>query len=315
MSRLLVTGATGFLGRHLQKILQVSEHAKDLVLVSSSDYDLTDFNAVNRMLRDIRPTSIIHLAAYSGGIGANKEKPADFFFQNAMFSTLIFEAARRNGVEKLIYPIGGCSYPANARSPINEDCMWDGFPQPESAGYSIAKKMGLAAAIMYQTQYGLNSTVLVPGNMYGEFDNFRTGESHVIPAMIRRYHETKLRGEESITFWGDGSPIRDFVYAGDVAKLIPHFLDNDLGIGPFNLSSGVPTNIKHLAELVGKKVGWTGEIQWDTSKPNGQAEKLFDVSRLNKLGLNCPTDLDQGLQKTIDWFIQHYADQSDGIRL
>jgi GDP-L-fucose synthase len=227
----------------------------------------------------------------------------------------MFDAAARHGVKKMIYPMGGCSYPATSASPISEDQMWNGYPQPESAGYSVAKKMGIVASQSYRQQYGLNSVVLIPGNMYGEYDNFRESESHVVPAMVRRYYETKLRGEKEITMWGDGAPVRDFVYAGDVAKTIPWFIENYDSSDPVNVSSGTETSIRELAETIKNKMGWDGEITWDTSKPNGQMIKIFDVTRLNGLGLRCDTSLAEGLDKTIQWLEKNYSVKTDGIRL
>src|SRR5262249_8781311 len=160
--------------------------------------------------------------------------------------------------------MGGCSYPAAAKSPIDEGQMWDGYPQPESAGYSTAKKMGIVASRCYRAQYGLNSVVIVPGNMYGEYDNFRTEESHGIPAIVRRYFETSRRGAERVVMWGTGTPVRDFVYAGDVARVIPWFLEHYDSSEPVNVSSGTTTSIRELAETVKELVGYRGEIVWDT---------------------------------------------------
>lgn len=283
--------------------------------VSSVDYDLTDSKATRSMLEDIKPDKVIHLAAYSGGIGANRAYPADFFHINAAMVVNIFDAAAKAGIQKLIYTMGGCSYPSTASSPINESQMWNGYPQLESAGYSMAKKLGIVASESYRTQYGLNSVVLIPGNMYGEYDNFRNGESHVVPGMIRRYVENTISGNSKIEMWGDGRPVRDFVYAADVAKVIPWFLDNYNSSDPVNISTGSSTTMMELANLIKGKLGWNGDIEWDTSKPNGQMLKTFDVSRLNSLGLSCDTELEKGLDVTIDWFLKNFENKSDGIRL
>ncbi|QGX41333.1 GDP-L-fucose synthase family protein [Permianibacter aggregans] len=313
--KVLCTGATGFLGRHVVSALQERYGESNVVSVSSKDYNLLNFSDCQKMLVDTNPGIVVHLAAYSGGIGANRKYPADFFFKNSLFVTNMFEAAARFGLKKLVYTMGGCSYPAKATSPIDESQMWNGYPQQESAGYSVAKKMGIVASESYRQQYGLNSVVLIPGNLYGEYDNFRTEESHVVPAMVRRYFETKQRGEKSITMWGDGSPVRDFAYAGDVAKLIPWFLENYDSSEPVNISSGTETSIRYLAETIKEKMGWDGTIEWDTSKPNGQMVKIFDVKRLNALGLSCDTPLSEGLDRTIKWFEKNYAAASDGLRL
>ncbi len=313
--RIVVTGSTGFLGRHLMPILEAQYGKEHVVGLNSSDFDLLRQDQVEKMFETHKPEVLVHLAAYSGGIGANRTFPADFFFKNSMFVSMVFDAAARHGVKKMVYTMGGCSYPATAKSPISEDQMWNGYPQNESAGYSAAKKMGIVASQSYRQQYGLNSVVLIPGNMYGEFDNFRNAESHVVPAMVRRYFETKLRGEQEITMWGDGAPVRDFVYAGDVARVIPWFMENYDSSEPVNISSGTETSIRELAETIKDKMNWTGEIEWDTSKPNGQMVKIFDVARLKSLGLGCATPLGEGLDKTIQWLEKNYATASDGIRL
>jgi GDP-L-fucose synthase len=313
--RIVVTGATGFLGRHLMPVLQATYGEKHVLGLSSRDFNLLQQDRVEKMFEAHKPEVLVHLAAYSGGIGANRAYPADFFSKNALFVTLMFEAAAKNGVKKLIYPMGGCSYPATATSPISEDQMWDGFPQPESAGYSVAKKMGLVASQVYRQQYGMKSVVLVPGNMYGEYDNFRNNESHVVPAMVRRYYEAKLRGDRGIDMWGDGTPVRDFVYARDVANTIPWFIDNYDSVEPVNISSGIETSIRELAETMKGMMAWDGAISWDTSKPNGQMVKIFSVGRLKDLGLSCGTPLKEGLERTIHWFERNFSDKSDGIRL
>lgn len=313
--KIVVTGATGFLGRHIVPIFENRYGADAVVGVSSRDYDLMDPTAVRRMFDDLRPDAIVHLAAYVGGIGANREYPASFFYRNTLLTALMFEAAAERGLAKLIYPMGGCSYPARAQSPIGEAQMWEGFPQKESAAYSTAKKMGLVAAEAYRQQRGLSSVVVIPGNMYGEFDNFRYEESHVVPALIRRYWEAKLNGAPEVTAWGTGRATRDFVYAGDVAALFPFFLEEYDSTEPVNLSSGSTTSIRELTETIRELTGFEGEIAWDASKPDGQLEKIFDVARMKQLGLSCPTSLRAGLERTIAWFGANYATAGDGIRL
>jgi GDP-L-fucose synthase len=315
MTKIVVTGSTGFLGRHLMPILRKEYGESDVLGLSSKDFDLLRQDQVEQMFELHKPEVLVHLAAYSGGIGANRAYPADFFHKNALFVNLMFDAAARHRVKKLIFPMGGCSYPATVTSPISEDQMWNGYPQPDSAGYSVAKKMGIVASQSYRQQYGLNSVVLIPGNMYGEYDNFRESESHVVPAMIRRYYEAKLRGEEEITMWGDGTPVRDFVYAGDVAKVMPWFIENYNSSEPVNVSSGRKVSIRELAETIKNKMLWDGEIKWDTSKPNGQMIKIFDVAKLKGLGLECNTTLALGLEKTIMWLEENYKNNENVIRL
>lgn len=311
---IVVTGATGFLGRHLLPILTERYPTARVAGLSSADYDLMEPENVRRMLDELQPQVVIHLAAYSGGIGANRTYPADFYFRNTILTAHMFDTAARTGVRKLVYPMGGCSYPQTAVSPIVEEAMWDGFPQPDSAGYSAAKKMGIVAGQSYRSQYGLESAVIVPGNMYGEFDNFREAESHVVPAMIRRYAEAKREGRPFVTMWGTGRAKRDFVYAGDVAAMIPFFIENDVP-GPVNLSAGVATTIRELAETIREFTGYDGEIQWDSTKPEGQLEKIFSAERMHALGLGAPTSLRDGIKRTITWFEANYDGATDGLRL
>ena len=313
--RVVLTGATGFLGRHTLPILEQHygrEHVKGL---SSRDYDLMNPEAVQALFRDLQPDVVVHFAAYSGGIGANRAFPADFYYRNTLLTALMFEAAAKHQIKKLVYAMGGCSYPAKAFSPISEDQLWQGYPQDESAGYSTAKMMGTVASRSYRTQYGLNSVVMIPGNMYGEYDNFRTQESHVVPAMIRRYYEAMLKGQDEVAMWGSGAPQRDFVYAGDVARLVPAFIDDYHSSEPVNCSSGPTTSIKDLAQMIAQYAGYKGRIAWDATKPDGQMVKIFDTKRLHAMGLSCDTSMDEGLKRTMAWFAQHYDQASDGLRL
>lgn len=314
-TNILVTGATGFLGRHLLPILKQEFGTCKITAVGSDAGDLTVLENVRGLLTDVKPDTIIHLAAYSGGIGANRTYPADFYFRNIMLVSTMFEAAAKAGIKKLIYTMGGCSYPATAVSPISEDQMWNGYPQPDSAGYSTAKKMGIVASESYRTQYGLNSVVLVPGNMYGEFDNFRTGESHVVPGLVRRYIEARDSAQPEVLVWGSGAAERDFVYAGDVARLIPWFMRSNAENGPINLSSGTRTTVRELAETVHKLTKCTSKLVFDATKPEGQKIKIFAVDKMRQHGLSCPTSLRDGLERTIAWFGQNYKSNGDGIRL
>jgi GDP-L-fucose synthase len=313
MTKIVLTGATGFLGRHTLPVLE-RKYGKDNVIgLSTKDYDLTDAVQVKRMFDECEPEILIHFAAYVGGIGANSTLPADFFYINNLITSLAFDYAAKKRISKLIYPIGGCCYPHTAPSPIAEDQMWNGYPQEESAGYAMAKKVGVVASVSYKHQYGLNSIILVPGNMYGEYDNFSLADSHVIPATIRKMFEAKREKKDHVKMWGSGRPKRDFVYVGDVANTLPFFIDNYNSLDPVNISSGTATSIMELAQTVKELVDYEGQIIWDSSKPDGQMVKIFDTSKMKELGISCPTTLRNGLKKTIDWFALNY--DSGNIRL
>jgi GDP-L-fucose synthase len=313
--KIVVTGSQGFLGRHLMPVLRSAYPADQVVAFARKEYDLINPEDVRRLFLKNKPDIVIHLAAYSGGIGANARYPADFYHRNILLQSLMFRAAAEQGVSKLIYPMGGCGYPANATSPIDEDQLWNGYPQPESAGYSMAKKMGIVASRVYRQQYGLNSVVLIPGNMYGEYDNFRNSESHVVPAMIRRFYEARQTNKTEMELWGTGRPVRDFVYAGDVASVIPYFIENYDCSDPVNISSGTTTSICELAETISELMGFQGTLQWDATKPDGQMIKIFSPKKMQSLGLSCPTPLRRGLEKTVDWFIKNYPSGGDGLRM
>jgi len=306
LETILVTGADGFLGRHVVGAL-VRQGDWAVVPVHREDYDLLQAGAAEAMLHDHQPDAVVHLAAKVGGIIANRDYPADFFYENITLNTRTFHACFKAGVKKFLTFIGGCSYPAQALSPIGEDQMWNGYPQAESAAYSVAKKMMLVQSDAYRRQHGFNSQVLIPGNVYGEHDNFNWEYAHVIPAMIRRFVEAREAGAESVTCYGSGCPTRDFVYAGDVAALVPWFLEHYDSSEPVNLSSGTRTSIRELAEVTAELTGFTGRIDWDSSKPDGQMDKIFSVARMQELGLSCPVSLRTGIQRTVAWFEQAQA--------
>lgn len=299
--RVLVTGATGFVGRHL--VPRILDTGASVSCPTRSEYDLLDQDAVRRMFRDVKPELVIHLAALSGGIMTNKMHPADYCYPNLLMGTMVLHEAWMSGARKYVTLIGGCSYPANAPSPIREEDLWNGYPQAESAAYSIAKKMSVVMADAYRRQHGFNAVVLVPGNLYGPHDNFDLNASHVIPALIRKYHEAQRNGATTVVAWGTGRAVRDFIYVEDACDIILRATEKYDSGEVMNVSSGVQVTIRELVETIAELTGFTGEVQWDATKPDGQLFKGFDVSRMrNVLGIEANTPLREGLRRTIDWY-------------
>lgn len=260
------------------------------------------------MFFDIRPDLVFHLAGLIGGILANKQRPAEFCFQNLLMGTLVMHEAWRADVQKYITLIGGCSYPSLAPNPIKETELWEGYPQWESAPYSLAKAMSVVQAQAYRQQYDFNAIVLVPGNLYGPYDNFDLNNAHVIPALIRKFYEARQSGQSEIIAWGTGRPIRDFIYIEDACDAIILAAKNYNSSEIINISSGVQTSIRELVETIAELTGYQGRVGWDDSKPDGQLYKGFDVTRMHEvLGYRCRTSLREGLQKTIKWFEAHYS--------
>jgi GDP-L-fucose synthase len=309
--KVLITGATGFFGKHVTKALQ--PHFQ-LFCVGRRDFDLLDPARADAMFLEIQPNIVVHLAAKVGGILANKSYPAEFFYKNMLITANIWELSKKYAIDKLIYVMPGCAYPKNAKSPIKESSLWDGYPDEFPAPGALAKKMGVAAAYAYRQQYGLKSSIIIPANMYGEFDNFNEYDSHVIPALISKMHKAKKNNVKKLTLWGSGNAVRDFVYAEDVAKCIPHFISNSIEFecensslkSVCNISSGTGYSIRELANLIGDIVGFSGEIAWDLSKPEGPSNKVFDNSNMKKLKLDCTTCLQDGIRRTYEWYCKNY---------
>lgn len=302
--RVLVTGASGFIGSNLTPRLR--QMAKEVVAPTRADYDLLDQSAVRRMYETIRPDVVFHLAGLVGGIMANRKSPADYSYQNLLMGTLALHEAHRAGVKKFVTLIGGCSYPGNAPSPIVETELWNGYPQGESAPYSTAKKMSVVLAQAYRAQHGFDAIVLVPGNVYGPFDNFDLENSHVIPALIRKYHQASVDGANEIVAWGSGKPTRDFIYVDDACAGILKAAVTYSGPDIINISSGRAVTIKELVETVAEVTGFKGVVRWDATKPDGQMHKGFDVTRMREwLGYECRTSLREGIAKTYAWYLKN----------
>jgi len=302
--KICVTGGAGFLGTHLLRELR-SRGAQDIFVPTIDKYDLVQRESILQLLEDSNPDVIIHLAAHVGGIGANREHPAEFFYDNLMMGVQLLHESYVRGVEKFVAIGTVCAYPKFTPVPFNEDDLWMGYPEETNAPYGLAKKMLLVQSQAYRDQYGYNSIFLLPVNLYGPGDNFDPRSSHVIPALIRKCVEAKEQGTDHIVVWGDGSPTREFIYVEDAARGIALAAERFNKSDPVNLGSGFEISIKDLVQKIARMTGFEGELVWDTTKPNGQPRRALDTSRAkNEFGFEAHTDFEEGLQKTIDWYLQ-----------
>ena len=300
--RVVVTGGAGFLGSFVVEQLR-AKGCEQIVVPRSRDYDLVQMDAVKQLYGDTKPDVVIHLAARVGGIGANQANPGRFFYDNLMMGAQLIEVGRQQGLKKFVATGTICAYPKFAPIPFKEDDIWNGYPEETNAPYGLAKKMMLAQSQAYRQQYGFNSIVLFPVNLYGPRDNFDLETSHVIPALIRKCAAAKEEGRACITLWGDGSPTREFLYVEDAAEGILLAAEQYNGDLPVNLGTGEEVRIHDLATMIAAEVGFTGQIQWDTTKPNGQPRRCLDVSRAKQLfGFQARHALRDGLKKTVQWF-------------
>ncbi len=305
--RICVTGGAGFLGTHLQKHLR-AHGAKDIFIPKFEDYDLVKNEDVVRMYQDAQPDVVIHLAAHVGGIGANREKPAEFFYDNLMMGVQLMHQGWLYGLEKFVAIGTICAYPKFTPVPFKEESIWDGYPEETNAPYGLAKKMLLVQSQSYRQQYGWNSIFLIPVNLYGPGDNFNPASSHVIPALIKKCVEARDAGESEIIAWGDGSPTREFVYVEDAAEGITLATERYNSSDPVNIGSSFEISIKDLTEMIAKLTGFEGQIRWDTSKPNGQPRRKLDVSRAReRFGFEAKVPFEEGLKKTIAWYEENRA--------
>lgn len=308
--RVCVTGGAGFLGSFLVEKLR--QRGAEVFIPLIEQYDLVQPEDVQRLYDDARPEMVIHLAALAGGIGANRARPADFFYINLMMGVQLMHAAWQRGVEKFVALGTICAYPKFTPLPFKEENLWNGYPEETNAPYGLAKKMLLVQAQAYREQYGFNAIYLMPVNLYGPRDNFNLQTSHVIPALIRKCLEAKKGGHPQVELWGDGSPTREFLYAGDCAEGIVLAAERYNGNEPVNLGSGMEISIKDLAELIRRLTGYQGEFVWNTSQPNGQPRRALDVSRARELfGFEASTSFEDGLRQTIEWYLQS---KGQGIR-
>lgn len=302
--RILVTGGGGFLGSHIVDRLR-GMGCEQIAAPRKRDCDLTRSEDVERLMREFSPQVVIHAAAAVGGIGANRDNPGRFFYENAIMGIQLIEACRVHGVEKTVVLGTICAYPKFTSIPFREEALWDGYPEETNAPYGIAKKALLVQCQAYRQQYGMNAIFLLPVNLYGPRDNFDPASSHVIPALVRKCEEARKRGAAEIVVWGDGSPTREFLYVGDAAEAIVLAAREYDGAEPVNVGIGHEVSIHDLAVKIAALTGFSGSIVWDAAKPNGQPRRCLDVSRAEReFGFKARTSLDEGLKKTIAWYVE-----------
>ncbi len=301
--RIVVTGGAGFLGGYIIKGLE-DLGCKNILVPKIEDYDLVKIDDIVRMYDNMKPDIVIHLAAVVGGIGANREHPGKFFYENLMMGVQLIEQGRRCNIEKFVAIGTVCAYPKFTPVPFKEDDIWNGYPEETNAPYGLAKKMLLTQSQAYRSEYGFNSIFLVPVNLYGPGDNFDPASSHVIPALIKKCVDAIESGADFIECWGTGSASREFIHAADAAEGIllatEHYNDSE----PVNIGAGFEITIKDLVEKIVKLTGFQGEIRWDSSRPDGQPRRRLDVSRAKKeFGFEAKTNFGKGLKDTINWYI------------
>lgn len=308
-NRFVVTGGAGFLGSAVVRGLQ-SRGANHIFVPRSKEYDLREHEAVLALLKDHTPDVIIHMAAVVGGIGANRLRPAEFFYDNLMMGTQLMHEAWQAGVKKFVTIGTVCAYPKFTPIPFHEESIWDGYPEETNAPYGLAKKMLLVQGLAYRQQYGFESIYLLPTNLYGPGDNFDPKSSHVIPALIKKCLEAKARGDQQMVAWGTGSPTREFLYVDDAAEGIVLATERYSKSDPVNLGSSMEISIRALTELIAEMTGFEGEIVWDTTQPDGQPRRALDTSRAQQeFGFKATTDFRDGVRRTVDWYLATVGEQ------
>ncbi|PWB78990.1 MAG: GDP-fucose synthetase [Candidatus Methylomirabilota bacterium] len=298
--RIVVTGGNGFLGKHLVRRLGENRGCKNVYVADLPEYDLRDIGHIRRMYETLKPDIVIHLAAVVGGIGANRENPGKFFYDNAIMGIQLIHEGYLHKIEKMVLLGTVCSYPKFTPIPFKEEDLWNGYPEETNAPYGLAKKMLLVQSQAYRQQYGFNSIFLLPVNLYGPGDNFDPASSHVIPALIRKCIEAKAAGADHITVWGDGSPTREFLYVEDAAEGIILATERYDKSDPVNLGSSQEISIKDLVELIARLTGFEGRIAWDNTKPNGQPKRKLDTKLAqDEFGFKAERPLEAGLMRAI----------------
>jgi len=305
--RILVTGGNGFLGTSLVRKIKEGG-CKDVFVPRSKDYDLVKMEAVKKLYKDAKPDIVIHLAAKVGGIGANRENPGRFFYENLMMGAQMMEEGRRIGIEKFVALGTICCFPKFTPVPFKEENLWDGYPEETNAPYGLAKKMLLVQSQAYRQQYGFNAIFLMPVNLYGPGDNFNPDTSHVIPALIKKCIDAIKNEDKEIVVWGTGKATREFLYVEDAAEGVILATEKYNKPDPVNLGAGFEISIKELAGLIVELTGFKGNIAWDPTKPDGQPRRCLDTAMAYKeFGFKAKTDFREGLKKTIEWYWSHNA--------
>lgn len=304
--KILVTGGAGFLGKQVVEQLCAAGAVKDNIIIPRSrDLDLCKLENCQKAVQ--QQDIVIHLAAHVGGIGLNREKPAELFYDNLMMGTQLIHAAYQAGVQKFVCVGTICAYPKFTPVPFKEDDLWEGYPEETNAPYGIAKKALLVQLQSYRQQYGFNGIYLLPVNLYGPEDNFNPSSSHVIPALIYKVHEAQQKGIKELPVWGDGTPTREFLYSTDAARGIVMATQKYNESEPVNLGTNQEISIRDLVELICELMEFDGKIVWQTDKPNGQPRRCLDTNRAQeKFGFVAKTDFRQGLKNTIDWYRKHH---------
>jgi GDP-L-fucose synthase len=303
--QVLVTGGTGFVGRTVLGELE-RRGAESVAAPSSAEFDLTRADDVAALFEKIQPDLVIHLAARVGGIGANRERPADLYLANLLMGTYVIEEARRRETPKTVVAGTICSYPKFTPVPFQEDALWEGYPEETNAPYGVAKKALLVQAQANRAQYGQNVVYVMPTNLYGPGDKFHPAVSHVIPALIKKFVEAKERGESEVEIWGTGEASREFLYVDDAARGIADAAERYDDGHPVNLGSGEEVPIKRLAELIADAVGFEGALRWDPTKPDGQPRRQLDTSQaFERFGFRAQVPFADGLARTVEWYLAH----------
>jgi len=305
--KVIVTGGAGFLGKFVVKKLK-DRNCKEIFIPKIEEYDLRNLETIKKMYRDAEADVVIHLAAVVGGIGANRENPGSFFYDNLIMGIQLMEQARLIGIEKFVALGTICAYPKYTKVPFKEEDLWSGYPEETNAPYGLAKKMSLVQSQAYRQQYGFNSIFLLPVNLYGPSDNFNPKSSHVIPALIKKFYDAKINNQSEVIVWGTGKATREFLYVEDCAEAIVLATEKYDKPDPVNIGAGFEISIKDLAEKIRQIIGFKGKIVWDTTKPDGQPRRCLDTTKAyDEFGFKAKVSFDEGLKKAIDWYILNIA--------